>query len=236
MVSGASIITVPVRLEMANALAHRVKSAMGIEPLVLCDEELRGVAFNTYRAYDHLAKYDFGLFLTDDVALCQGFEYGVWSTTRVAKSRLRDNFAISYCEMTRHSEDALDTGYRWMVGDCVYDYAWVTSRRHWQGLAEFSRERDHPHPDQLACVYFRRSGVPVYQPLPCMADHALPGSSTLGHANKNRVARRSVASATDGKNTAWDYDWTVGFDTPYKRPFFTALSSIDLKYPKREGA
>ena len=205
----ATIITIPERLETAKALRDQLVDG-GAEVIILNDEEHKGYSFNTRRAYSLLAKVpsdEIGLFCTDDCDACRNAIFCVGQTFQTLRSQLgraRD-FIVTGNDWTSHAAEEYAKGARWLVGNRYYDQAGWAAGSTWARFAKWLQtvEVKQEYDDYAVCAFSSLEKVPVFCPLPCPFDHLLPHVSSMGHANKNRYCKCSLAP--DGN--ALDYQW-----------------------------
>lgn len=236
---GATIITIPERLERAEELKQMLCWELGHELCdriaILNDEHKQGLLYNTSRAFavhknwceSGLTKV--GMFLTDDGLFPEDFGYLVRRTHTLISSAHRSRpFAICYSDWTRFAAEAQEAGISWTVGDALYDQCYVAPSYifdhmlRWVTVHDQIRngEKIHSWTDYLVRALFRRMGWPVFNTAPSVVDHALADESSLGHA----AVARNRSAKTPLEGSVFDIDWSRGVKSPLKR-------SWSVKYP-----
>ena len=207
----ATIITIPERMDIAKALSYELEFG-GAEVTIFNDEDHKGYSFNTRRAYEFLGKIpakDIGLFCTDDCASCKNALFCVEQTYQTLKSQKGDlDFFVTGNDWTSHAAEQCAKGARWLVGNRYYDQAGWAAGQTWAKFVKWLEtvEVTQNYDDYAICAFSSIKKFPVFCPLPCPFQHALPSDSVMGHANKNRYCKCSLAP---DKN-ALDYQWRNG--------------------------
>jgi 3'-phosphoadenosine 5'-phosphosulfate sulfotransferase (PAPS reductase)/FAD synthetase len=215
----------PMRVEQARFLLDtfaafhpRVESPEVVAFNRFPDSGHLGVGENARRAWGWGAGVEHAshvLVIQDDAVTCMDVVQTIDQIVQVAPRSL-----LSFMEWTNASEEARARSIHWVETRAnamgvailmprpmvVEMLSWIDTH-YTKALWPFNAD------DSMIAAWCMASGVRPMHPVPTPFQHGLPDKSTLGHSNRNRYCRWSLAPGQFGGSV----DWSIGFDAPVRR-------------------
>lgn len=170
---------------------------------VIADWKKEGVWSTAKKGWEFLASTDAThcLLLQDDVTLCKDFIKSLIKCIEVFPSRIMSLYANR-----KICEEAKEKQIRWIqIADGTWGVGMMFPKELLQTFYTWQKKHLHPtwfHDDMRYQLFCHKTKNYPLCPMPSLVQHILPSNSSLGHNNKNRIARWFEAN-----KSYLEYDW-----------------------------